>query len=225
MANAVLYRLHFRSPLHVGERGVGLEETRTHVPADTLFSAICSAWRWLYGAETLQSDLLAPFLHGEQPPFLLSSAFPFAGEVLFFPKPLSPVKMEPQQHTDYNHKRLKNIRYVSRERFAQWVQGQAIPYASFPEEEEPVFWLSEEERGVLSSFVDDETGHLRLWSVTVVPRVTLDRQTSASQIWFFGLVVCRPLQRRQFAPARRSLPASAGRQRSGWRTGIRVRTV
>ena len=27
------YYLDFRSPLHIGERGVGLEETRIHVPA------------------------------------------------------------------------------------------------------------------------------------------------------------------------------------------------
>ena len=45
MADFPTYRLAFRSPLHVGERGVGLEAAHVRVPADTLFSAICSVWR------------------------------------------------------------------------------------------------------------------------------------------------------------------------------------
>ena len=77
MANYTIYRLRFRSPLRVGERGVGLEVTRPYVPADTLFSAICSTWRELYGADSLVQEVLAKI--AEKPveaPFFLSSAFP-----------------------------------------------------------------------------------------------------------------------------------------------------
>lgn len=186
MPDTVLYRLHFRSPLHIGERGVGLEETRTSVPADTLFSALCSAWRWLYGADSLQSDLLAPFADGQSPPFLLSSAFPFAGEMLFFPKPIVSLSAPKEEHP----KKLRAVQYWSQSVFTRWLQGQLTDsdYESLEGEEEPLFWLLEEERKALEPFRDGETGSVRLWQEHVVPRVTLDRITSASQIWFFGQV-------------------------------------
>ncbi|MGC8785144.1 MAG: type III-A CRISPR-associated RAMP protein Csm4 [Armatimonadota bacterium] len=186
MPDAVLYRLHFRSPLHIGERGVGLEETRTCVPADTLFSALCTAWRWLYGIDSLQSELLAAFVHGENPPFLLSSTFPFAGKILFFPKPIVQVDV-PEGY----RRKLRASKYWSQSVFARWVQGQSPDYEPLAREEEPLFWVLEEERDALEPFVDEETGSVRLWKEGVVPRVTLDRITSASQIWFFGQVAFR----------------------------------
>ncbi len=188
MSTVVRYRFHFRSPVHIGERGVGLEETHTHVPADTLFSAICSAWRWLYGTESLQNDLLAPFLQGEQPPLLLSSAFPFAGEVLFFPKPLRSPRVRRQEEDE---KKFKSVLYWSQSVWERWVGGQEVHYEAPQGEEEPLFWFSDRERASLQPFMDPETDALRLWRQTVVPRVTLDRQTSASQIWFFGIVAFR----------------------------------
>ena len=59
MASIFAYPLRLRSPLHVGERGVGLEAARHFVPADTLFSALCSVWRLLYGVDALGRDVLA----------------------------------------------------------------------------------------------------------------------------------------------------------------------
>jgi CRISPR/Cas system CSM-associated protein Csm4 (group 5 of RAMP superfamily) len=44
MQGTVVYTLRFRAPLHIGERGIGQEETRDYVPADTLFSALCTMW-------------------------------------------------------------------------------------------------------------------------------------------------------------------------------------
>ena len=51
MSKHVTYHLNFRSPLHLGRRGVGLEATEISIPADTLFSAICQTWRTFYGEE------------------------------------------------------------------------------------------------------------------------------------------------------------------------------
>jgi CRISPR type III-A-associated RAMP protein Csm4 len=87
MPSFLVYPLSFRSPLHVGKRGVGLEATRSYVPADTLFSALCVAWRELYGASDLCGQLLEPFSAGRGP-FFLTSAFPQAAGVRFFPRPL-----------------------------------------------------------------------------------------------------------------------------------------
>ena len=63
MSNRATYYLNFRSPLHLGRRGVGLEETEISIPADTLFSAICQTWRTFYGEESL-TDFLGPIRDG-----------------------------------------------------------------------------------------------------------------------------------------------------------------
>jgi CRISPR/Cas system CSM-associated protein Csm4 (group 5 of RAMP superfamily) len=39
------YRLIAKSPFHLGERGIGLEETSLSLHADTLFSALCLTLR------------------------------------------------------------------------------------------------------------------------------------------------------------------------------------
>lgn len=188
MADVAIYRLHFRSPLHIGERGVGLEETQAYVPADTLFSALCTAWRWLYGVDSLQNDLLAPFADGQKPPFLLTSAFPFAGDVLFFPKPMSRARIEVAPK---HEKKWRSVQYWSLQAFTRWAEGAELKFEPPKDEEEPLCWLLDEEREGIRSFVDEETGALRPWKKCTVPRVTLDRITSASQIWFFGEVVFR----------------------------------
>ena len=69
MAAFPTYHLAFRSPLHVGERGVGLETAQIHVPADTLFSAICSVWRAVYGVDGLLGDVLDWFDETGSEPF------------------------------------------------------------------------------------------------------------------------------------------------------------
>src|SRR5262245_6637674 len=94
MAAPIIYQLVFRTPFHIGGRGVGLETTGVHVPADTLFSALCIAWRELYGADSLLQNLLEPFRAAGQGalPFLLSSAFPFGGPVRLFPRPRGPFR-------------------------------------------------------------------------------------------------------------------------------------
>lgn len=188
MATTSTYRLRFRSSLHVGERGVGLEETHCHLPADTLFSAICTVWRWLYGADSLQSELLQPFLPGENPPFILTSAFPFAGEVLFFPKPLGRWGNVTLRGEDKGEKQLKRVRWVSSEVLRSWVQGEELAYDSANCIGNGVIWCTPEEKAQLQDFTDDETADIVLWRTAVAPRVTLDRVTSASQIWFFGYV-------------------------------------
>ena len=83
MSNRVTYYLSFRSPLHLGRRGIGLEETEIWIPADTLFSAICQTWRTFYGEESL-TDFLTQYETAE--PFLLTSTFPFVGDIRFFPQ-------------------------------------------------------------------------------------------------------------------------------------------
>jgi len=179
MDQARSYWLRFRSPLHIGERGVGQEETQRHVPADTLFSAICSVWRLLYGAESLYADLVAGYeCAAGRPPLLLSSAFPYAGGVRFFPRPA----------TYAGTKALRRVPVVSERLFEALI---CDPDADL---DEPLLVndgraaITKEEEVELADFADFAAGEraYRLWGTSVVPRVTLDRVSLASQIWQFG---------------------------------------
>ena len=179
MSNRVTYHLNFRSPLHLGRRGVGLEKTEISIPADTLFSAICQTWRTFYGEEHL-TDFLAQYETGE--PFLLTSAFPFVDDIRFFPKPLIDLKVAV---ADDERKKIKKVRFLSERRFHQIVEGELIisDNADLVKDKDLInegqLWVHDDER---SRFQDSST----VWKSDKRPRVTLDRQSSASEIWHVG---------------------------------------
>ena len=175
MLKPVTYYLNFRSSLHLGRRGVGLEETEISIPADTLFSAICQTWRTFYGEASL-TNFLDQYETGE--PFLLTSAFPFAGDVRFFPKPLIVIEDEIK---DDDRKKFKNLRFVSEKRFHQIINNEMV--ASDHDDliknqnliNDKKIWIH-----------DDDKGPPTVWKTDKRPRVTLDRQSSASEIWHLG---------------------------------------
>ena len=170
MSKHVTYHLNFRSPLHLGRRGVGLEETEISVPADTLFSAICQTWRTFYGEEHL-TDFLTQYETGE--PFLLTSAFPFAGNIRFFPKPLG---IESKiRFSEDDHKRFKKVRFLSERRFRQIVNGEEIAFDLDDLINDGQLWIH-----------DDDKCPSAVWKTDKRPRVTLDRQSSSSEIWHLG---------------------------------------
>lgn len=170
MSTHVTYYLNFRSPLHLGRRGVGLEETEISIPADTLFSAICQTWRTFYGEASL-TNFLAQYETGE--PFLLTSAFPFMDDIRCFPKPLIDFNV----NADADHKKLKRVRFLSEKRFRQIVADEQI-------ELNPDHLIN---GGQLWIHSDDKCPST-VWSIDKRPRVTLDRQSSASEIWHLGNV-------------------------------------
>ncbi|MDZ7338644.1 MAG: type III-A CRISPR-associated RAMP protein Csm4 [candidate division KSB1 bacterium] len=187
MPTAIIYRLSFRAPLHIGERGVALEETRVHVPADTLFSALCTSWRVLFGAEALERELLDWFSGTEEEhPFHLTSAFPFAGEVLLFPKPVG--RLRNLLLSSGDEKALKRVRFVSQEVLAALARGKQLQFSPKSCINGGVAWVSEREMEKLAALVEPAGDQAVLWRTATVPRVTLDRISNASAIWHFGEV-------------------------------------
>ena len=168
MSKHVTYHLNFRSPLHLGRRGVGLEETEISIPADTLFSAICQTWRTFYGEESL-TDFLAQYETGE--PFLLTSAFPFASNTRFFPKPLIDLEVKAEDE----RKKLKKVRYLSEKRFRQIVNDEEIVFDPDDLSNDGQLWIH-----------GDDKCSRTVWTTDKRPRVTLDRQSSTSEIWHLG---------------------------------------
>jgi CRISPR-associated protein Csm4 len=182
------YYLSFRSPLHVGERGVGLEETRTHVPADTLFGAIWSVWRLLHGLGDLETELLPRYQDGAgAEPFFITSAFPYADDIRLFPKPLG--TLPGVKVSEEDAKAFRRIRYVSEAVFSSLARGDSQQFDRSHCISGGAAWVTNAERDRLSWLADELTGDPSLWRKTVVPRVTLDRLSSSSAIWHFGKLI------------------------------------
>jgi len=189
-----LFRLAPRTAFHFGQRGVGMERTQVFCHADTLFSALCLTLRELEpdGSAAL-TEFLNRFLWQGQPArtptFRLTSAFPYAGDVLFFPKPLIPCNLglaAMQEHS----KTLKEVEFVSQSIFTAWLNNDALD--DYLKDENFLhggdLWVTSTERERLEAFRDEETGRIRLWKVDTVPRVTVDRATSKSAVYQAGQV-------------------------------------
>jgi CRISPR-associated protein Csm4 len=80
-----LYRLTPLSPFHLGEKGAYKEAVRIVQNSASLFGALCFGFLELVGPEELRK-ILERFKEGD-PPFLLSSAFPFEGDVFYIEPP------------------------------------------------------------------------------------------------------------------------------------------
>jgi CRISPR-associated protein Csm4 len=204
------YHLIFKGGLHLGTHGADLEEAAEFVPSDTLFAALLDVWNRLGGDV---AAFVAPF-DGEKPkpPFLLTSAFPYAGGVRFFPIPADLKRLfSARKLEDENwRKSLKRIRYLSQGLLEKALAGHLLDDDLFPLEpaEEPkkgvalqggVLWLLSNEVSALPSHFQTVPGsrlkrplkalrYLSLWQMGEVPRVTVDRIVQASTLYHAGRV-------------------------------------
>jgi CRISPR-associated protein Csm4 len=192
-----LYRLAPQTAFHFGLRGVGVEETAAYCPADTLFSALCLTLReWEHdGSQKLEGWLarFPPLNGGGPPPLRLSSAFPYAGDVLFFPKPLVPANL-PAETRQTRAKTLKKITYVSQAILEAWLAQEDL---NAQVDDDLLLhggrvWVTRDERDKLKDFGDPGTGQIRMWATQARPRVTVDRATSQSAVYQAGVVRFRP---------------------------------
>lgn len=104
-----LVKLHFKAPLHLGQAGLGLEESTLVLHSDTLYSSIFQVWLRLYG-EPLPPEIT------------LTSAFPFIAATCYFPRPLLPAPGYTIDLAIKYGKALKRLNFISQEHFARWVQ-------------------------------------------------------------------------------------------------------
>ena len=206
--------LHFPQGLHIGAGGVNLEESGVDIPSDTLFSALVDTWSRTGGDPDLWSR---PFREGD-PPFLLTSAFPFAGEVRFYPAPVDlRLLIPPDRHEEIADKSLKRVRFLSEGLLRRVLSGQGLP-EFLPEPDERPGKPADDQYAVrlqdgalclLPEEADQLPDGLRLnaqgakrslrllkrqnvWHSERTPRVTVDRINSASNIFHAG--------RTRFAP-------------------------
>jgi len=172
-------RLHPKGAFHIGERGIGYEGASEFAPADTLFSAFCSVWSLLFGEIQMVSDLIPDGKPAWTPSFLISSAFPFAGSVRFYPKPMLP----PPEET----KRWKEVVWVAEKVLETWLQRGKVEHSNLVAIHDGTAILTNEEAEQIAHSLGVRTVEgLRFWAIQRTPRVTLDVPTHASSLFHFG---------------------------------------
>ena len=178
MGTHSVYRLTFKTQLHLGrasgpaqEGSLGLEKTESYIPADTLFSAICQMWTTFYDAESLTTFLKGYTEDSTVLPFMLTSTFPFAKDVYFFPKPLM---------LSTPSKKSKRVRFVSQSLFQNIVSGTPPEFNENQLVNGEEVWMTPEEREQLETSDDDD---FTIWTTNTRPRVTLGSRNSGSEIW------------------------------------------
>ncbi len=117
-------KLKPKSSLHLGQRENWLEGTLTYIHSDTIFSALCHCYLLLYGSLDNFLEKFLPENSSEEPPFLISSAFPFRGDELFFPLPAN--QLVPPDADYETAKKLKKIEFVNLPLLKRLLNGEKI---------------------------------------------------------------------------------------------------
>lgn len=209
MPDLTVYRLAFPGGLHVGMRGLELAESSVSVPSDTLFAALLDAHcraggkvdDWLIDGPDREAAT-------RDCPCRITSAFPYAGKVLFFPMPVPAQAFFSNDLLKTRRKDVKRINFVSEGVLRRMLDGESLDEWLFPADNkaEPqagvaleggALWLTgrECEHLPLSFRQDAKTGRPippralsrhRVYAEAVLPRVTVDRINAASTIFHAG---------------------------------------
>ena len=170
---------------HFGKHGIGQEETGASFPSDSLFAAMTSCASQLLNPADFE-DWIKPFTTG-QPPFLLTSAFPRAGKIRFFPAPLARKIPHLTADSTLSIKGVKKISYLSEEMFRRYLCGAnfAELCAAGKSLQNGLILLSSDEFTALPPSVQ-RSGVI--YEVEKFPHVTLSRDTNASALFQIGQV-------------------------------------
>ncbi len=192
MTTLQLFRLQPRGAFHFGLHGIGVEETAERCPSDTLYAAL------LVEAQRAGRQFFAPpETHDDtqplDPPLLLSSCFPYAGDVILLPRPQLPLPISPGRLEGELKlaKLAKKLRYVSPTIFRLILAQQ--PGALDP-------YLPGGSAGQLAMdgavWAAHDDGALpqeeAFWRIASMPHVAVDRAQSASNYYETGQVHFAP---------------------------------
>jgi len=185
-----IIHLNLGGPLHQGEfTGINREKALDWVPSDSLFAALVQTWA--DQGEDVAQRLSAFEAKEGAPPFLLTSAFPFAGGVRFYPcPPLLPPHLS--CFSDNQQKKAKKIRWLSEKVLHLLISGQD-PSEDSAFLHKGSLWISASEKSELEKVIQkDDSGALKLWNFQIVPHVVVDRVSNASNLFHTGRVVFAP---------------------------------
>ncbi|MEW6619056.1 MAG: type III-A CRISPR-associated RAMP protein Csm4 [bacterium] len=166
MEDITAYKLEFKTPLHLGQEGIGLEKTDMIIHSDTLFSALLSCWNLFY-ADDLEKEII------NNPPFIISSAFPFSKDDYFLPRPMIRITL----NQEVQSKQIKKIRFISKGLFERIIIGEEVLFTEENTLQGGLFWTETQ---------DTSQG---IFKKREVPRVSIDRRTNTSDIFYFNELV------------------------------------
>lgn len=172
---------------HLGRQSIEQEHSSVIFSSDSLFSALVAVLADMEGSQAV-ADFIQPFVAGS-PPFVLTSAFPYAGSVRFYPTPqcsLAPAD-ERLAASEPKAKDLKKVKYVSEGVLQQLLSsGQSL--AVFYKQElvySGMLVLPAEESSLPAAVKNREAS---IWKVEETARVTIDRANNGSTLFFTGAV-------------------------------------
>ncbi len=186
-----LLKLRPKTAFHIGTL-MDLENTDITIHSDTIFSALCNI-SGIYFNKDEYDRFIQPFIEGN-PPFLLSSAFPYYEDnentIFFFPKPLifkDFVGNDPKYVKTY-----KKIIYISEKLFDAYLTGDdEFLESNFKDKNNNIIennfiqgfniWISSEERELIPEINE-------FWKITRLPRVVIDRPTNLTGIYHYSRV-------------------------------------
>lgn len=188
---------------HFGRQGIGLEEAGETLPSDSLFAALVAQAATLGGAGRAADGaprFAGPFVSGT-PPLMLSSLFPRLGELPLLPRPLLKLAVADALREPIG-KGFKKLRYLSPALFSAVCRGESIVEPPLITQGGQI-WISPAEASALPAPWrraprEDEAAWRRrfaetpIWSIESLPRVTVDRASTASSYYEVGRVTYAP---------------------------------
>jgi CRISPR-associated protein Csm4 len=168
----IAYKLNFSSPLHLDAHGVGYEKTEEFIHSDTLFSALMTLWGHFY------NDDIASIC--QDPPFCISSAFPYKSSTYFFPRPMVKIGKGGEDDTKVG-KKFKKVKYISKDLFEALLKREPLEFHEKETFQKYKFWFGKD--------AEEINKNSRIFMAREVPRVTIDRATSSSEIFYFSEII------------------------------------
>jgi len=183
MVNLTLCRLCPTAPVHIGERGIGMEETSEVIHSDSLFGALSCAWSTLHGDDELAA-LIGEFLKGEAP-FVISSGFPFISDLLLFPKPLATLAEIIGAKGPEEEKKIKRAKFVSKDVFEWTLRGKRPADSDWE-----FIYNGNKIAGIASAsemaLIGKKSSKTVFWKREEAAHVVLDRDNQSSSIFRVG---------------------------------------
>jgi len=175
-----LVKLFFKAPLHLGEKEGMMEDSNFIIHSDILFSALCNSFRSLYGKTALEEFLVA--FTNNNPSFLITSAFPYYKDILFFPIPMD---IKPPYE---DIKNFKKLRFVPKDLWEELCRRGTLKKEGYTFIQDKRVLIAEE---LLKDLRNKREKSYPMWKERETQRVALDTVTSASNIFSFREVVFR----------------------------------
>ena len=161
------------SGFHLGREGLEQEKVEVTFASDSLFSALIATTAQLWGGDQAGEWC-------ESPPFQVTTAFPYLGDVLLFPKPQTRLAVTNAENPKLA-KQLKKIEFLSWGILQEVLQGKDLSAHFKPCNlyNGGKVWVTEAEHHLLPPPGADD----KFWDIDHVPRVTVDRVTNQTTIY------------------------------------------